>query len=406
MARHPTPQEALTFLSERRGQKTVPALGWGLWNLGFRPFYLLAALLAAVSVPLWVLQFSGWLAHPVFEAASWHAHEMIFGYALAIVIGFLLTASRNWTGRPTPTGKSLMALAILWLLARVLPLSPWVWASLVVNVAVPWATAWALWKVLSAVKNRRNYFFVGWLVIMGGLTAWLHLQRAGVLAASSGETLSTALDVILFIVAVMAGRVVPMFSNNGVPGLGATRNTVVEQLALGSVLLLAGLDALGVQGAGMAAVLFLTMAIHGVRWLLWKPWGTRRNALVWVLHAAYFWLPVHLALRAGAQLQWWMPGAATHALTMGLLGMLTLGMMTRTALGHTGQPLRAGRAEESMYVLVMLAAAIRVSVPLLMPQHTLVAVQFAAVLWSVAFGVYLWRYTPLLTRPRADGQPG
>lgn len=387
-------------------EKTVPAAGWGLWNLGFRPFYLLAALLAAVSVPVWVLQFSGWLVHPVFETASWHAHEMIFGFALAVIMGFLLTASRNWTGRATPTGKRLLALVLLWLLARMLTLSPWVWASLAANVAVPWAAAMALWQVLSAVKNRRNYFFVLWLVLMGCLTAWLHLQKAGVLAAASRETLTSALDVILFIVVVMAGRVVPMFSNNGVPGLGATRNALIERLALASVLLLAALDALGLQGDGMAAVLLLSMAVHWIRWLLWKPWRTRRHALVWVLHAAYFWLPVHLALRAGAQWQWWGGGAATHALTMGLLGMITLGMMTRTALGHTGQPLRAGKAEVGMYVLAMLAALVRVGGPLVAPQHTLVAVQIAAVLWSAAFAVYLWRYAPLLTRPRADGQPG
>lgn len=380
--------------------------GWGLWNLGFRPFYLLAALLAAVSVPLWALQFSGWLAQPVFETAAWHAHEMVFGYALAVIIGFLLTASRNWTGRPTPTGGHLMALAALWLLARVLTLSPWLGASMLVNLAVPWAVAWALWRVLSAVQNRRNYFFVALLVLMGCMSAVLHLQKAGALAASPSEALKTALDLVVFIIVVMAGRVVPMFSNNGVPGLKATRNNTIERLALGSVLVLACLDALGLQGPAMAVLLFLAMLIHGARWLLWQPWGTRKNALVWVLHAAYFWLPVHLALRAAAEMQWIVSGAATHALTMGLLGMITLGMMTRTALGHTGNPLRAGTAEVWMYSLVMGATLIRVVGPLVLPQHTLVAVQVAAVLWSAAFAVYLWRYTPLLIRPRADGQPG
>ena len=125
-----------------------------------------------------------------------------------------------------------------------------------------------------------------------------------------------------------------------------------------------------------------------------------------MLQVAYFWLPVHLALRAAAEMQWIVSGAATHALTMGLLGMITLGMMTRTALGHTGNPLRAGAAEVWMYSLVMGATLIRVVGPLVLPQHTLVAVQVAAVLWSTAFVVYLWRYTPLLIRPRADGQPG
>ena len=387
-------------------QKPAPVAGWGLWNLGFRPFYLLAALLAAVSVPLWALQFSGWLTRPVFETAAWHAHEMVFGYALAVIIGFLLTASRNWTGRATPTGRHLMALAALWMLARALTLSPWLEASMLANLAVPWAVAWALWRVLSAVQNRRNYFFVALLILMGCVSVVLHLQKAGVLAASPSEALKTALDLVVFIIAVMAGRVVPMFSNNGVPGLKATRNDTIEHLALGSVLVLACLDALGLQGLAMAVLLLLAMLIHGARWLLWQPWGTRKNALVWVLHAAYFWLPVHLALRAAAEMQWIASGAATHALTMGLLGMITLGMMTRTALGHTGNPLRAGKAEVWMYSLVMGATLLRVVGPLVLPQHTLVAVLAAAVLWSAAFALYLWRYTPLLIRPRADGQPG
>jgi len=374
-----------------------------LWDLGFRPFYLLAALLAALSVPLWALQFSGLLTQPVLRGSAWHAHEMVFGYALAVVIGFLFTAGRNWSGQPTPTGKPLMALAALWLLARLLVLSPWLWASLLLNLAVPWAAAWGLWRALHAAGNKRNYFFVGLLVAMGLASAAVHLGQAGVLRLPG---LNIGLDLLLFMIAVMAGRVVPMFSNNGVPGMKATRQPQLEKAALGSVLLLLALDLLAVEGAVLAAALLAAALAQGLRLALWQPWKSWRNPLVWVLHLAYAWLPVHLLLRASATLGWIAPGPATHALTLGVIGLITLGMITRTALGHTGRPLKAGPVEISAYLSMLLAALLRVLFPLLAPASLMLGVQLSAALWSLSFVLYLVRYTPLLMRPRPDGQAG
>ncbi|MBB4844233.1 uncharacterized protein involved in response to NO [Paucibacter oligotrophus] len=387
-----------------------PGEGLALWDLGFRPFYLLAALLALLSVPLWALQFSGLLGSGGLRGPAWHAHEMVFGYALAIVIGFLFTAGRNWSGQPTPTGRPLMALAALWLLARVLVLSPWLWASLIVNLAVPWLAAWGLWRALHAGGNRRNYFFVGLLLAMGLATAALHLNQAGRLplpgALASGLGLPLALDVLLFMIAVMAGRVVPMFSNNGVPGMNARREPRVEQAALGSVLLLAACDGLGLSGSLTLLVLLPALLAHSWRFALWQPWKTRGNPLVWVLHAAYAWLLIHLALRAASALGWVPPSLATHALTVGLIGLITLGMITRTALGHTGRPLKAGPIETAAYLAVLAAALLRVFVPLLWPAALLEAVWLSSALWALAFALYLWRYVPMLMRPRVDGLPG
>jgi uncharacterized protein involved in response to NO len=380
--------------------------GWALWALGFRPFYLLAALQAALVVPLWALEFSGLLPTPALGSSVRHAHEMVFGYSLAVIVGFLFTAGRNWSGQPTPTGKALMALAALWLLARLLVLTPWTWASLAANVALPWLAAWGLWRALRAGNNRRNYFFAGLLVAMGVASGVVHLNPLGLLQLPTGFGLPLALDLVLFMIAVMAGRVVPMFSNNGVPGLKARRDDRTEKAALGSVLLLLGLDALGLGGWPAALACALALAAHGRRWWLWQPWGTLRKPLVWVLHAAYGWLLVHLALRCAAEFGWLPAGPATHALTVGTIGMITLGMITRTALGHTGRPLRAGKVETGAYLAMLLAAAVRVLLPILLPQALLLSVQLSALLWSLAFLLYLWRYTPMLLRPRLDGQPG
>jgi len=331
----------------------------------------------------------------------------VFGYALAVVIGFLFTAGRNWSGQPTPTGRPLMALAALWVLARVLVLTPWLWASLVVNLAVPWLAAWGLWRALHASENRRNYFFVGLLLAMGLASAAVHLSQAGVLPELAQlPGLPLGLDLLLFMIAVMAGRVVPMFSNNGVPGMRATRQPWVEKAALGSVLLLLALDLFAMDGVVLAAVLLLAALVHAGRLALWQPWKSWRNPLVWVLHLAYAWLPVHLLLRAAASLGWIASGPAIHALTLGVIGLVTLGMVTRTALGHTGRPLKAGATETVAYLSLLLATLLRVALPLLDPASLMLSVELSAALWSLSFALYLWRYTPLLLRPRADGQAG
>jgi uncharacterized protein involved in response to NO len=395
-----------TVLLHLQEPHTGASRRWALWDLGFRPFYLLAALQAALSIPLWALQFSGWVGTPVFRGAVWHAHEMVFGFALAVIIGFLFTAGRNWSGQPTPTGRPLMALAALWVLARVLVLTPWTWASLVVNACVPWLAAWGLWRALQAGGNRRNHFFVGLLALLGVGSVGVHLGQAGWVTWPQGAGLGPALDVVLFIIAVMAGRVVPMFSNNGVPGLKARRVSWVEKGSLGSLIAIVLADSTGLVGWPMATVLLVALSLHTYRWWLWQPWGTLRVPLVWVLHGASFWLLVHLALRALATMHWIPAGPATHALTVGLMGMVILGMITRTALGHTGRRLQAGPVEVTAYLAVALAAAVRVLMPLLAPASLPSSTLVAAVLWSMAFALYLWRYTPWLMRARADGQPG
>ena len=197
-----------------------------------------------------------------------------------------------------------------------------------------------------------------------------------------------------------------MFTNNGVPGATATRHARVEQAALGSVLTLLAVDALGVGGPLLAMLAVLAAAAHGMRWWLWQPWRTRRVPMVWVLHAAYAWVPVHLLLRAAAAAGWVLPSLATHALTVGAIGGLVIGMMTRTARGHTGRPLKADGWEVASYALIAAAALVRVGLPLLAPSETVHAALASAALWSAGFAVYAVRYWPVLSRPRIDGRPG
>nr|WP_316640902.1 NnrS family protein [uncultured Roseateles sp.] len=377
-----------------------------LWQMGFRPFYLLASGFAALSIALWALQFSGWLGRPYLQGPLWHAHEMLFGFTLAVVVGFLLTAGRNWSNRPTLSGAPLAALALLWLAGRVLVLTPFGWAAALVSAAFPLCAAIALAIPFIASRNRRNYFFVGLLLLMAAAQLGVHLAQLGVLKLPGWVGIQVALDAVLFIMAVMGGRVIPMFTNNGVPGAQAVRQPRLEPVALGAVLALLAADLLQLQGPLLALLLGSCAAVHLARWALWQPWKTLRVPIVWVLHAAYLWIPVHLLLRAGSALGWISPSVAVHALTVGAIGGLVIGMMTRTARGHTGLPLQAGRAEIACYLLVLLAAGVRVFLPLAAPALTVGAVLLSALLWSAGFGLYFVRYWPILTRPRVDGKPG
>jgi uncharacterized protein involved in response to NO len=386
--------------------RRTPPKGFALFALGFRPFYLLASIFAALSIPLWALQFSGLLAHPYLAGPLWHAHEMLFGFTLAVIVGFLFTAGRNWTNLPTPSGWKLAALAALWVAARVLVLTPFAVAAALANVAFPLAAAVALAIPFVKARSKRNYIFILMLLLLSAAAAFIHLSQLGFLPSAARPAIQVALDVLLFIMGVMGGRVIPMFTNNGVTAGRARKESAVEKAALGSLLALLAVDILALEGWPVVVVAGVACVAHAWRWTRWQPWKTLRVPLVWVLHLAYLWVPVHLVLRAVAQLGLVAPSLATHALTVGAVGGLVIGMVTRTARGHTGRPLRADRYETTCYVLVLLAAVVRVAVPLAAPGQTVHAVLGSAFLWSAGFGLYALRYWPILSQPRIDGRPG
>lgn len=381
--------------------------------LGFRPFYLAAALFAAVAVPLWLAEYLGWIRPAgLMRGPVWHAHEMIFGFAAAVIAGFLLTAVRNWTGRPTPTGISLGLLAGLWLAGRVLVVTgPW-WLAAAVDPAFLLLLGAVVARPILATRNRRNF---GVPLILAGLAVanlLFHLALAGSLGTWSGAPLHVvALDVIAVLLALIGGRVIPAFTASGVPGSPPRRVGVLEVLAFGGLIAVLATDllagAMPLPGWAVTTLLALTAGVHGLRLALWQPAVTRGNPLLWALPVAYAWLPISLALRA--MVPYWppvLPGLWIHALTVGAIGGLVLAMMTRSSLGHSGRPLRAGAMEIGAYLAVHAAAVLRVFPPLAWPGAYRVWVAASALLWTLAFGLFLVRYIPILTRPRLDGRPG
>ena len=380
---------------------------FALWQLGFRPFYLGASVFAAIAMAAWVAQCAGWTGGGVLVAGSlWHAHEMVFGYAMAVIVGFLFTAVRNWTQKATPTGPALAAIVALWVMARLLVPTPWHALAMAFDVAFAIAAAIGIARPLVASANTRNYFFVALLLALGAANAAFYLAMAGIISIDLSRDLQLGLDLILFLVAVMAGRVMPMFTANAVPGSRARRHAGVERAALGTVLALFVADLFGLSKGVLGTIAILAALAHAARFALWQPWRTLGRPILWILHAAYAWVVVHLALRAGAAFDLVTSSVANHALTVGAIGGLTLGMMTRTARGHTGRDLAASPAEVAVYALILLAAVVRVLVPWLAPQHDLAAVVAAGLLWVAAFALFAVTFWPILSRPRIDGLKG
>ena len=382
--------------------------GLPVLRLGFRPFYLLAALHAVLIVPLWVLMHRGLAAAPSgFPPSLWHAHEMVYGFAFAVVTGFLFTAVRNWTGKPTPTGWRLAAVASLWLLARACFLMGFARAGLIVEMAFLLCVAVGLLVPLVRAGNRRNYFvgFLPLVLLLADAAMYGALFVDG-FPVSADVLLRLALYLIVLLTGVIGGRVIPMFTLNSVRGLKQFKDPRLDRAAIGATAVALACDVAGVDGAAMVTVASLAAALQAARLWGWRPLATSGNPLVWILHVSYAWTVVGLLLLALAAGGWVARPLALHAFGLGLIGGLIIGMVTRTALGHTGRMLVAGRSETAMFALVPLAAALRVFGPLAAPDAYMNWIALASVPWSLAFALYLVVYTPRLCSTRVDGREG
>jgi len=384
-----------------------PPRGFALFALGFRPFYLLAALSAAAAVVPWVAMLEGRIERVSFLAGSlWHQHEMVYGFVFAVISGFLLTAGRVWTGRPTPTGAALALLAAHWIAARVaLVTGPAVLAALI-DGSFPFVVAAVLARAIFGSRNARNYFVVVLVCGLGAADVVFHLSAAGALAIAPEEAVRLALYLIIVLVVVMAGRVIPSFTANALPKAIITRRPGLDRLSVALTIVAFGADVLGLGPWGVAPAALGAAALHAVRQAGWAPFATLGRPILWSLHAGHAWLPVGFALLALASLGVVSPSVAFHAFGLGAVGGLIIAMITRTALGHTARPLVAGRAETTAYVLVHAATVVRVAAGLWPGPGYVALIGVTSVIWSAAFLLYVAVYAPRLVKPRLDGKPG
>lgn len=371
-------------------------------EMGFRPLYLAGCFWALASVWLWVhapARITG-----VMGGMYWHAHEMLWGFVATIGVGFLLTAGANWTGKNPLRGNALAALCLLWIMARAAYLMPGRPAFVVAAAAdlgfFLWGAA-ALGRAVWVTRNQRNagvpFLLLGlaaanamylWAVVQGDYLAVMRYFNAGLLCMA-------------VLTLLIARRVLPFFAKRAVAGLDIPPHTRSGhwQLALG----VAAIVCL-VVGAPRAASLALaaTGLIALAQWVSWKPWAVRRVPLLWILYAGYLGVGIGLLVGA-AHLAGYVVRAAWPAHVVGVAGfaVLILGMVTRTALGHLGRPLQTDRSMVTSYALMILAALLRLAA--LLPTAASVGFLHASTTaWVLALGLYLWRFFPMMIRPRAD----
>ena len=382
-----------------------------LLHKGFRPFFLVAALFAVALLPLWVAAFLGHLdVGGYMPAIQWHAHEMIFGFSMAVVAGFLLTAVAHWTNSETAVGAGLAWLVGLWGAGRlVMAFAGALPGPLVamVDLAFLPALAGAIGRPILGTGNRRNFVFVGILAALWLANLVTHLGALGwVDQALVRPANLLAVDTIVLICLIIGGRVIPMFTRNAT-GMQTRSFPLLERASmLGfaalivATLLAPAAAATGALAALVGAAVLARMARWGTQYTLGQP-------LLWVLHVGHAWIGLGLIFRGLANFTPLVGASiATHMLTAGAIGTLTLGMMARVALGHTGRELQVPRPVAWAFVALTVAVVLRTIVPLVWPASYTTAMSVAGLVWAAAFAVYAAVYLPILIRPRVDGRPG
>ncbi len=399
----------MQILDNSKEQQIVP-----LFRLGFRPFFLFGVLASIATLVIWLATLGGTIQfHPVGGALWWHAHEMLFGFAGAIIVGFVLTAIQNWTGMPGVRGWQLFFLFNLWLMGRIFIATSSesnFWLAAIIELSwMPLAALYLAIPILK-IKQWRNLFFVPLLLVFTLLNAtMLAAMYQGDGELSQNAALATTL-LIVFLISVMGGRVIPFFTAKGTDTEKALPKLWLELLCNLPILLLALLSfapenqsMLLVKG-GLALISSLANLIKLLRW---KTWITFKTPLLWSLHLSYLFIPLGLAAMAASFSQEKLQlSLAIHLLTIGVIGGVILAMIARVTLGHTGRMLKPNRLMSLAFFSILAAALTRTLLPYLAPELLLTAYQISGGLWVLSFGLFVLFYLPMLTKPRLDGRPG
>ena len=383
-------------------------------RLAFRPLFLGGTLFSVIAIAWWIhywLKPTQWM--PYGGPIWWHGHEMLFGFGIAIVTGFLLTAVKTWTDVQGLRGKLLAAFVSVWLLGRLLisfggELNGWIVAS--VDVAYLVFAAIAMAYPVIKVRQWRNLMFVPILLILASLNATSHwaVQSNDMLLAT--KTLHATIILLTLIIAILGGRVIPAFTANGTGKPKLAPIKLLEVPSIVSILLMLIIALIGFDQVEPKIVLTLSTiaaVANGLRFLRWGIQHTWSIPLLWSLHLSFVFVPlgfVLLALFAAGLMD--NVSAALHSFTVGAIGGMILAMISRVTLGHTGRPLKPHKLISIAYTFILLSAAVRVVLPAWLPEMYNLSIGLAGVLWILAYAIYLIFYSSMLVSTRADGRPG
>ena len=389
-----------------------PVPSFALFNLGFRPFFLLAGVFSLISIFIWGgVYVYGWTApHLPFSPMQWHAHEMIFGYGMAVAAGFLLTAVRNWTHIQTLHGYSLAGLATLWLAARV---AGWMIPGQVLPMLLPdlMFDVWLIVAIFSPIlraKLHQNIGVASKLVLLMLANLVFYLGVSGVLEQGIVWGLYSGLYLLLALIYTMVRRVLPFFIERGVGYPVALKNRAwIDRYSLYVFVLFLIADVFWRNVPVTAVLAGLLFAMHTMRLVEWYTKGIWKKPLLWVLYVGYGGAAFGFLLKALAPFTSLLPSLALHAFALGGIGMITAGMMSRIALGHTGRDIQQhSRLLAPAFISLFAAWVARVLLPIMAPAHYTLWLGIAQAAWLIAFALFVWVYASILVKPRADGMPG
>jgi len=377
------------------------------FDFGFRPFFFMAGLFSLLLVLNWILFYNGYPVNGLFiyyGSYQWHGHEMIFGYTIAVIAGFLLTAVRNWTGLETAKGYGLFALALLWMLGRVLPLFP-VPSLLVAVVDLIFLPCLALviGIPIAKSKNYRNLFFIPIFIVFILANITVHLEALGMIETGGRTALRVSFALVIVIITIIGGRVIPFFSGSAIEGYIPRASKLNEKVSVLSAILF-GLCYSFYPEATMTLTIVASLAAVSnlVRLITWYDKRIWNDPLLWVLHVSYAWMIIGYVLFALGDAISFVGQPALHGLTIGTIGGITLGMMVRVSLGHTGRPLIASRMIVIAFLAINCSALVRVFLPSLFPEFYIETISLSGAFWVLAFSLFLIQCAPMLFSPRVD----
>lgn len=398
-------------ITDAATENTIPPL----WRQAFRPFFLGAAMFSTVAIALWVATLSGYLSFmPYGGSFFWHGHEMIFGFVIAVIVGFLLTAVQTWTGLRATNSKALMGIFILWLSTRILMatnLIPIPWLVAIIDVSFLPVCAGLMAQLVVNAGNKRNVFFVPVMLLLATANAISHVGVINSEPSLVSWANNSAILLITALIAVVGGRVIPMFTANGTGTQRVSPPPMLDKYVLVSSWLLALLFITRIEQfmpkSLIAGLFTLSASLHLARAIHWRPWVTFKVPLVWSLHFAYWFVPLGYLLFAGHYFTKLASfSTALHALTAGAMGCMILAMLARVSLGHSGRPLVIPSHIGFAFAMLITGALMRIAIGLYPQLIAAGGYLLVGILWSGAFGLYCLHYFTILTRPRADGRPG
>ncbi len=379
--------------------------GPALLSYGFRPFFLLGSIWAGLEVLAWLPMFYGELSlTTAFSPRDWHVHEMLFGYVPAIIAGFLLTAIPNWTGRLPLQGNPLLGLVLTWLAGRIAVLLSgeigWLAAALI-DVAFLVLMAAAVAREIVAGKNWRNLKIVALLSLLAATNFAFHLEAH--FEGIAQYATRAGIGLVIVLITVVGGRIIPSFTRNWLMRRPAGRlpapfgrfDEVTMVLSAASLVLWVVLP----EGIPTGVALLLAGLFNALRLARWAGDRTAADRLVLVLHVGFLFVPVGFVLSALSAFALLAPSAGIHAWTVGAIGIMTLAVMSRASLGHTGRPLAATPGLQAVYAVAAIAALARICA-VVEPQWSVTLLHVAAFAWAAAFLGFAALYAPLLCLPK------